>query len=147
MAQEGSGFINVRLIFKDCELGTADTVPVFRIQPEKISAAENGVCRIDSARRVTAVFGLKTLEQGFAVLLDKAGHLQGDFPELFARPGKLRLVPENDPQKISRVFPAARLAGNTGYGILPEAGHRLLLEFELFPAGPDGAYMVQETFF
>lgn len=134
----------VRVIFKNCELGVTGGLPLFRIMPEAVAAGADGVCQIASVRRATVVLGLEILEEGFAVLLDKQGQLTEEFRELFAIPGELQLVPEKDVQNFCWKFPAARLAANTGYGIMPEAGHRLLLEFELSPAGPDGGCMYQD---
>ncbi|MBR2643441.1 MAG: hypothetical protein IKD46_09985 [Lentisphaeria bacterium] len=134
----------MRVIFKDFEFGVTGGMPLFRILPEKITSGENGICHIDSARRVTVVFGLETLEQGFAVLLDKKGRLQNMPQEIFGNPGKLQLVPAEDTEMSGWFFPGASLAANTCYGMMPEAGHRLLLEFSITPAGPENAYMYRE---
>ena len=76
----------MRVIFKNFEFGVTGGMPLFRILPEKITSGENGICHIDSARRVTVVLGLETLEQGFAVLLDKKGRLQNMPQEIFGNP-------------------------------------------------------------
>ncbi|MBO5688536.1 MAG: hypothetical protein J6S73_01305 [Lentisphaeria bacterium] len=145
MMSDNAALAMTRIIFKDCELGVTNGLPIFRIMPEKISADENGVCRIVSARQVTVVFGLEHLEEGFAVLLDSHGRLQQLSPELFRKTGTLRLIPLDNEEHICWEFHHAQLAGDTGYGIIPDAGHRLLLEFQLSPAGTDGAYMQQRT--
>ena len=138
-----SALAKVRVIFKDCELGVTGGMPLFRILPEEIIAGEDGLCHIASVRRVTVVLGLETLDDGFAVLLDKHGHLQNMPPEIFGNPGRLQLIPVDDSAGQGWVFPEASLAGNTAYGMMPEAGHRLLAEFVLAPSGDTGGCMYQ----
>ena len=138
-----SALARVRVIFKDCELGVTGGMPLFRSMPEEITAGEDGLCHIASARRVTMVLGLETLEEGFAVLLDKHGYLQDMPPEIFGNPGRLQLIPVDESAGQCWVFPEASLAGNTTYGMMPEAGHRLLAEFVLAPSGDTGGCMYQ----
>ena len=138
-----SALARVRVIFKDCELGVTGGMPLFRIMPEEVTAGEDGLCHIASARRVTMVLGLETLEEGFSVLLDKHGHLQDMPPEIFGNPGLLQLIPVDGSAGQYWVFPEASLAGNTTYGMMPEAGHRLLAEFVLAPSGDTGGCMYQ----
>ena len=138
-----SALARVRVIFKNCELGVTGGMPLFRILPEEITAGEDGLCHIASARRVTVVLGLETLDEGFAALLDKHGHLQNMPPEIFGNPGQLRLIPVENSSGHCWVFPEACLAGNTAYGMMPEAGHRLLAEFVLAPSGDTGGCMYQ----
>ncbi len=141
MMKKESALAKVRVIFKDFELGVTGGMPLFRIMPEEITADEDGLCHIASARHTTLVLGLETLAEGFAVLLDKHGRLQNMPPEIFGNPGKLLLIPAENAAVPGWVFPNASLAGNTAYGIMPEAGHRLLAEFTLSPSGSAGGCM------
>lgn len=144
MDQKISFPARTRVIFKNCELGTTDGLPVFRMMPEEISAGDGGICHIASAREITLVLGLAKLEEGFALLLDKNGRPAHVPQELFARPGKLLLIPEVDAGGLYWEFDGACLADAPGYGTMPGAGHRLLLEFALRPSGPGGSCMLQK---
>ena len=132
----------VRVVFKECGLGIAGA-PVFRILPEMFAAGADGACAIASARRTTVTFGLELLDRGFAALLDSAGKFTGIPPEVFRTPGGLRLEPADEAAAMPVCeFPCARLAGPPGYGAMPDAGHRLILEFEIVPPSPGMPYMV-----
>ena len=141
-----SGFLfrpdRVRAVFKDCELGITGGMPVFRILPEAFTLRD-GVCGIGSAKRLTVTIGLDLLDRGFAALLDRAGRFAGVAPEIFRRPGCLRFLPADDAVEFPVCgFPCARLTGEPGYGAMPGAGHRLILEFEVVPPEPGAPYMV-----
>lgn len=131
----------VRVVFKECELGIAG-VPVFRILPETFAAGADGACAIAAARRTTVVLGLELLDRGFAALLDSSGKFTGIPPEVFRTPGGLRLEPADEASMPVCEFPCARLVGTPGYGVMPNAGHRLILEFEIVPPSPGAPYMV-----
>ena len=130
-----------RAVFKDCELGIADTPPVFHILPDGF-ALGGGICRIETARRMTVTLGLAFLDRGFAALLDSRGRFAEMTPEEFAVPGRLVLAPEPDGGPVCG-FPCARLIRAHGYGMLPDAGQRLILEFEIVPTEPGKPYMVR----
>ena len=131
-----------RTVFKDCELGIADALPVFHILPDGF-ALDGGICRIETARRTTATIGLDLLDRGFAALLDRHGRFAGAEPEDFRQPGRLVLHPEGHGGDPVCGFPCARLVRNHGYGMLPDAGQRLILEFEIVPPEPGAPYMVR----
>ena len=130
-----------RAVFKDCELGIADTLPVFHILPDGF-ALDGGICRIETARRTTVAVGLDLLDRGFAALLDSRGRFAGMTPEIFAVPGQLVFAPEPDGGPACG-FPCARLVRDHGYGMLPDAGQRLILEFEIVPPEPGAPYMMR----